>query len=257
MTQGPGASPRSQLVGRRVIVTGGASGIGRATSMLLASRGARVVVLDRDDDAAERLVAEVRPAPGGDLSFEHVDVASQADVSFAVARAIARLSGVDVMIHTAGIMAGQLEELATVTEATWDRVLDVNLKGTFLVVQRVAAAMTERGSGVIILVSSKAGVTVGSGSYAYGASKGGMHGLALTLDRHLGPKGIRVNEVCPGDVDTPLYRASLSEALAHGADPGLVDEATRHLATPAVIAEVLAFLATESAAAVRGTIFTA
>jgi NAD(P)-dependent dehydrogenase (short-subunit alcohol dehydrogenase family) len=79
--------------------------------------------------------------------------------------------------------------------------------------------MIDAGRGTIILVASKAGVSGGSGSFAYGASKGGMHGLAMTLERHLGPKGVRVNDVCPGDVDTPLYRRSIEEAVRNGADP--------------------------------------
>jgi NAD(P)-dependent dehydrogenase (short-subunit alcohol dehydrogenase family) len=214
------------------------------------------VVLDRDNPAAERLLAETNGGFRGAISFERTDVSIEAEVSVSVARAVARLGTVDVLVHAAGIMAGQLEDIAKVTEETWDRVLDVNLKGTFLVVKHVVPVMVAAGSGVIILVSSKAGVSVGSGSYPYGASKGGMHGFALTLDRHLGPLGIRVNEVCPGDVDTPLYRASLAEALNHGADPGQVHEAIRRLTSPAAVAEVIAFLATDAAAAVRGTIFT-
>ncbi|MBF6604971.1 MAG: SDR family oxidoreductase [Chloroflexi bacterium] len=251
------AVPAGAIVaGKRVIVTGGASGIGRATASLLAARGARVVVLDRDDAAAAQLIAEVGITTGRALGFEHVDVSIEAEVKVAVAGAVTRLGGVDVLLHAAGIMAGQLEDIRSLSEATWDRVVDVNLKGAFLVAKHVAAEMLDAGSGAIVLVSSKAGVAVGSGSFPYGASKGGMHGLVLTLERHLSPKGIRVNEVCPGDIDTPLYRASLAEALAQGADPGAIEEALRTLTAPTTIAEVLAFLASDSASAIRGTIFT-
>ncbi len=250
------ASGAQRVQGKRVIVTGGASGIGRATAELLAARGARVIVLDRDDAAAGQLIAQAEVGVGGEIAAEHVDVSVEAEVASAMDLAVSRLGGVDVLIHAAGIMAGQREDLASVTEATWDRVLDVNLKGAFLAAKYAAAPMLAAKHGAIILVSSKAGVTVGSGSYAYGASKGGMHGLVLTLERHLGALGIRINEVCPGDIDTPLYRASLAEALAHGADPAEIDEAIRRLTPPTAVAEVLAFLVTDAAAAIRGTIFT-
>ena len=154
-------------------------------------------------------------------------------------------------------MLGQGQALDIIETATWDRVMDVNLRGTFLTVRHASAAMLEQGSGVIVLVSSKAGVSTGSGSFAYGASKGGVHGLALTLDRQLGPKGIRVNEVCPGDVDTPLYRRSLQEALANGADPAWVEEQLARVTTPESVAAIIGFLVSDAAAAVRGTIHTA
>lgn len=240
--------------GRRIVVTGGASGIGRAAVETLASHGARVVVIDRDRDRGAALVTELADR---DVAFEPADIGVEAEVAAAFARALDRLGGLDVLVHAAGIMAGQLADIRDLDEATWDRVVDVNLKGTFLAARHAAVPMLDAGRGVIVLVSSKAGVAVGSGSYPYGASKGGMHGLALTLDRHLGPRGIRVNELCPGDVDTPLYRASLAESVSHGADPVAVDEALRRLIPPTAIADIVDFLASEQAAAVRGTVFTA
>jgi len=161
------------------------------------------------------------------------------------------------LVCTAGIMRGQGQAIGAFEASTWEQVMDVNLTGTFLAVKHASAPMLDQGSGVIVLVSSKAGVSVGSGSLAYGASKGGVHGLALTLDRQLGASGIRVNEVCPGDVDTPLYRRSLQEALANGADPAWVEGQLARATTPESIAQLIAFLASDAAAAVRGTIFTA
>jgi len=238
-----------------VILTGGASGIGRATGQLLAERGGRVVVLDVDHEAGAEL-ARAAAAAGHDLAFVRADVSSADEAAAAVARAVVMLGGVDVLISAAGIMRGQLRDIVDLDEATWDRVVEVNLKGAFLVVQQVAPVMVEQGHGVIVLVGSKAGVTVGSGSIAYGASKAGVHGLALTLDRHLGSKGIRVNDVCPGDVDTPLYRRSIAEGVERGGDPLAAEEALAHLTPVRSVAEVLAFLASDAASAVRGTIFT-
>lgn len=241
--------------GRRVILSGGASGIGRATGQLLAERGGRVVVLDVDRGAGADL-ERAASAAGHDLAFVGADVSDADEVASSVERALAQLGGVDVLVSAAGIMRGQLLDVADFDEATWDRVVDVNLKGAFLVAQRVAPAMIEQGHGVIILVGSKAGVTVGSGSIAYGASKAGVHGLALTLDRHLGPKGIRVNDVCPGDVDTPLYRRSVAEGVERGGDPIAAEQALARLTPVRSVAEVLVFLASDAASAVRGTVFT-
>lgn len=238
-----------------MILSGGASGIGRATGQLLAERGGRVVVLDVDHGAGADL-ERAASAAGHDLAFVGTDVSDADEVATAVEGALELLGGVDVLVSAAGIMRGQLQDIADFDEATWDRVVEVNLKGAFLITQQVAPVMVEQGHGVIILVGSKAGVTVGSGSIAYGASKAGVHGLALTLDRQLGPKGIRVNDVCPGDVDTPLYRRSIAEGVERGGDPVAAEQALAQLTPVRSVAEVLAFLASDAASAVRGTIFT-
>lgn len=249
-------SPAAQpLHGRRVLITGGASGIGRAAAITLAGRGARVLAVDVDDAAGRLLIAEAGRM-GRHVGYVHADISLEPDTAAAIDTAATDLGGIDVLIHAAGIMRGQLEDIRDLDEVTWDRVIDVNLKGAFFVAKHVAKVMVPAGTGVIILVASKAGVATGSGSYAYGASKGGVHGLALTLDRHLGPQGIRVNDLCPGDIDTPLMRASLAEAVAHGGDPVTVEQMLRRLTAPDAVAEVLAFLASDAAACVRGTIFT-
>jgi NAD(P)-dependent dehydrogenase (short-subunit alcohol dehydrogenase family) len=244
----------------RVVITGGASGIGRATGLLLARQGASVLALDVDADAGAALEAEATADQGpgaGRLAFRRTDVSQEDDVRDAVAEARDALGGLDALVCTAGIMRGQGQAVGSFEAATWDLVMDVNLRGTFLAVKHASGPMMEQGAGVIVLVSSKAGVSTGSGSLAYGASKGGVHGLALTLERHLGPSGIRINEVCPGDVDTPLYRRSLQEALANGADPAWVEGQLARATTPGSIAQLIAFLVSDAAAAVRGAIFTA
>lgn len=241
---------------QRVVITGGASGIGRATAVLMAGRGARVAILDVDDAAGEDLARASRPS-GGSISYLHADVSRAPEVASAMQEAAAHLGGIDVLVTAAGIMRGQMQDIRDHDEETWDRVIDVNLKGSFLAARYAAPHMLEQGRGVILLVASKAGVSTGSGSFSYGASKGGMHGLALTLDRHLGPRGIRVIDVCPGDVDTPLFRHSIQEGVARGADPEAARELLSRLTPPESIAEVLAFLASDKAAAVRGTVFTA
>jgi NAD(P)-dependent dehydrogenase (short-subunit alcohol dehydrogenase family) len=239
----------------RVLITGGASGIGRAAAILLARRGSRIMALDVADAEGETLAPEAG-VPRERLIYRHADVSVEAEVQAAVADAQERWGTVDALIAAAGIMRGQATPLPDLDEATWDLVVDVNLKGTFLAAKHAGGAMIPAGRGVIVLVGSKAGVSVGSGSYAYGASKGGIHGLAMTLDRHLGPQGIRVNEVCPGDVDTPLFRRSIAEAVQNGADPAWAEGVLAKLTPPGQIAELLAWLVSDAAACVRGTIFT-
>jgi NAD(P)-dependent dehydrogenase (short-subunit alcohol dehydrogenase family) len=245
----------TDLKGRRVIITGGASGIGRAAAELISARGGRVAVLDVDERAGADL-ARTPTTTGHHLAFVRADVSKAADAATAVATALEQLGGVDALISAAGIMRGQLSDIADLDESTWDQVLDVNLKGAFLVTQQVAPVMTRQGHGVVVLVGSKAGVTVPSGSIAYGASKAGIHGLALTLDRHLGPAGIRVNDLCPGDVDTPLYRRSIAEGVERGGDPVEAERRLASLTPVGSVAEVLAFLVSDAASAVRGTVFT-
>ena len=238
----------------RILVTGAASGIGRSAAVLLARRGARVLAGDVNDADGATLAAE---AAGGTLVYRHTDVTDEAEVRDAVADAVGRWGGLDALVAVAGVMRGQMKDLRTFDLATWDLVVDTNLTGAFLAAKHAAGPMLAAGRGTIGLVGSKAGVSGGRGADAYGASKGGTHGLAMTLERHLGPQGIRVNDLCPGDVDTPLFRRSIAEAVRNGADPVWAEGILAKLTPPAAIAEVIAFLVSDAAAAVRGTVFTA
>lgn len=244
------------LAGRRIIVTGAATGIGRATALEVAARGARVAAFDVNDAGAASLVESIDVAGGSARSW-HVNVSVEAEVAQGVAAATDWLGGgPDVLLHLAGILKGARIDIGEFPEQVWDQVMDINLKGSFLVSKHVAARMQEVGAGVIVLTASGAGVTGGSSSYAYGSSKGGVHGLAMVLRGYLADRGIRVNDVCPGNVVTPLKLDAIEQIYARTGDRAAYDRDMAGLVRPEGIAKVMAWLASDDAADVTGTIFT-
>lgn len=244
------------LDGKRIIVTGAASGIGRATVAKVAAEGARVAAFDVNDADGSAAVAEAI-ANGADARYWHVDVAVEAAVEAAVAEATEWLGGgPDVLLHLAGILKGARVDLADFPETTWDAVLDINVKGSFLMSKYVAPRMEQNGAGVIVLTASGAGVTGGSSSYAYGTSKGGVHGFAMVLRANLAEKGVRVYDVAPGNVVTPMKVSVIEATLARTGDKAAYDAEMASLVKPEGIANVMAWLASDEAADVTGTIFT-
>lgn len=237
-----------------VIITGAAGGIGEATARVCAEEGARLVLTDRPSpmlSALEGLDSTGHPAlivPG--------DLTQAADCAALAQAALARWGRIDALINAAGILQGAFLAVEDLDEAIFEQVIGVNLTGSFRMCQAVVPAMKQAGRGTIILIASGAGVRGGSSSVAYGSSKGGVHGLALVLEAQLAPFGIRVNDVCPGSLDTPLKRQNVIDgARAAGQDP---DEALvkAKLADPIGVARILAFLASDDADYVRGSVFT-
>ncbi|MEW2380083.1 SDR family oxidoreductase [Micromonospora sp. NPDC047812] len=248
------APPAGLLAGRRVVVVGGASGIGLATVRAAADAGASVAVLDADGDGAARAAGQARRG-GARACARQVDVTVEAEVAAALDAAAAELGGIDAVLHVAGVMRGQGLDVREVSAELWAHVIAVNLTGPFLVAKHAVRHLTGH-PGVLVLVGSKAGVQNGSGSVPYGASKGGLHGLALTLARQLRPHGIRVHALCPGDIDTPLMRRSLAEARANGADGDRVAEIEAALGRPEDVASTLVLLASPVSDGVVGTVHT-
>ncbi|MFI7079371.1 SDR family NAD(P)-dependent oxidoreductase [Micromonospora sp. NPDC049903] len=250
-----GVAPATGLLtGRRVVVVGGASGIGLATVRAAATAGAAVAVLDADADGAAGAAAQARAA--GATAVAHVvDVTREAQVASVFDAVADDLGGIDAVLHVAGIMRGQGTDVTDLPLELWQRVIEVNLTGPFLVAKHAVRHLADD-HGVLVLVGSKAGVLTGSGSVPYGASKGGLHGLALTLARHLGPRGIRVHTLCPGDIDTPLMRRSLDEARANGTDGAQVSRIEAALGRPEDVASVLTLLAAPASAGIAGTVYT-
>jgi len=247
---------------RVALVTGAASGIGRATAVLLAREGAKVAVVDRDADGAEATTRIVRAAGGVGAPFP-CDVARSAEVDATVAAIAAAFGPVDVLVNVAGIgdTAG-LDGVAGVGDERWNAVLAVNLSGPFYLSRAVLPAMAARGKGAIVNVSSLAGRSKSAmGGYAYSSSKAGLLGLTRHLAFDYGPKGVRVNAICPGGVDTPMLRAA-SVAAARSEEEQAARAARmaayqffmpiKRVSQPEEQAAAIAFLASDDASYVNG-----
>lgn len=245
-----------RLEQKRILVTGSSTGIGRSTAIRVASEGALVAMFDINDKDALTTLSMIEDF-GACARHWHVDVTDEVQLSVAVDEAAAWLGGgIDVLFHLAGILKGAHLDITKMDDNVWDPVIDVNLKGSYLVAKHVARHMKEQRSGVIVITSSGAGVLGGSSSYAYGASKGGTHGLAMTLQSHLSKFGVRVNDVLPGTLDTPLKVAAVEESLRNTGDREAYERAMGQLFSPDGVAAVMAFLASDDASYVRGSITT-
>lgn len=198
-----------RLEDKVAIVTGAARGIGRAIALRLAEEGARVAVVDLRADEGHRTVALIKGA-GGQAMFVAADVSDRQQVQAMVAHVVDRWNTVDILVNDAGICP--FEDFLDMPETLWDRVLDVNLKGYFLVSQAVARVMVEQGvRGRIIAVSSISAQFGGSQQAHYCASKAGINLLVKSMAIALGPHGITCNAVLPGTVETDINREALSD----------------------------------------------
>lgn len=216
-------TPLGRLTGRRIVITGAASGIGRATARLFRAEGARLVLVDRN---AEALQAEA----GSDVALA-LDITNPDTATQAIAGAAKALGGLDGLVNCAGIM--RTGPTAEVTPETWRAVIDVNLSGSFYMVQACLPFLQAAEGSSIVNIASGAGLLPnGKGLAAYAASKGGVIALTKALASDLAP-GIRVNCVCPGMVDTPM---------ADGHRAGVVNYALKRMADPAEIAAAILFL---------------
>lgn len=246
----------SNLSNKVAVVTGASSGIGRATAIALAASGAAVVVAARRADKLASLVTDIE-SQGGVASPVETDVSVGADVERMVAHAIEVYGRLDIAVNNAGI-EGQLQGIADLPEEEWDRVLDINLKGTFLSMKYESRAMLDCDHGGAIVnvgsVNSFLGFPTGS---AYVASKHGLVGLTTSASAELMPQGIRVNLVCPGVIDTPMHqraRGLLGDAIY---DEVLLPRVhARRAGRPEEIANSILFLCSDDASYITGTTLT-
>jgi NAD(P)-dependent dehydrogenase (short-subunit alcohol dehydrogenase family) len=235
-----------RLEERVAVITGAANGIGRAIAERLVKEGASVVIADVASDGAD--VAASIERKGGHAAFVQTDVTRDDHLSRMVDTALARFGRLDVLVNNAGV--GSYVPFTELTPEIWDRVHAVNLRAVYRACQIALPALVSRG-GAILNVASQSGLVGQAMNEAYCASKGGVVLLTRSLARELGPRGVRVNCVCPGGVETALLQGFLDVV---GATPAQVAQQVplRRMAAPAEVAAVAAFLVSDDASYVTG-----
>ncbi|HVL58108.1 MAG TPA: 3-oxoacyl-ACP reductase FabG [Burkholderiaceae bacterium] len=236
-----------KLKDRVSVITGAAQGIGLATAQRFAAEGARVVVADRRADGVHAAVESLR-AGGAQAIGAVVDVTDREQIDAMVRRARETWSRIDVLVNNAGIT--QDARLVKMTDAQFDQVIAVNLKGVFECTQAVALTMIEQGGGVVLNASSVVGLYGNFGQTNYAATKAGLIGFTKTWARELGPKGIRVNAVCPGFISTPILQTIPPAVMQKMVDAVPLGRPGR----PEEIASVYAFLASDDASYINGAV---
>jgi NAD(P)-dependent dehydrogenase (short-subunit alcohol dehydrogenase family) len=243
---------KHQLSGKVAIITGGASGIGRATAFLLASEGAAVVITDVNESGGRAVVDEIVKG-GGRSAFEPGDVTRAADCRRVVERAMRDFGAVDILFNNAGII--RRASILELTEADWDRVMSVNVKAIFLTSREAIPPMEKSGGGSIINMASGWGLAGGPRAAVYCASKGAVVLLTKAMAIDHGPQKIRVNCICPGDTDTAMLRNE-AEQLGEPSQQFLAEATKRPLGRvgrPEEIAQAALYLASDAASFVTGT----
>jgi 3-oxoacyl-[acyl-carrier protein] reductase len=236
-----------RLAGKVSIITGGARGIGLATALKFAREGALVILCDVDKAGVDAAVKEVHEAGGEALGFV-VDVTKPATIQAMVNAVVKKYGRIDVLVNNAGIV--QDAQMLKMSEVQFDRVIDVNLKGTYNCAKAVADIMVQQGSGVILNASSIVGIYGNFGQTNYAASKFGVIGMVKTWARELGRKGVRANAVCPGFVETTILSSIPEKVL----DAMKARVPMGRLAKPEEIANTYAFLASDEASYINGAV---
>lgn len=235
------------LTDKRIVITGGSSGIGLATARRFLDEGSRVFLCGVDEEEVERAVAELTTA--GAVAGLVADVSREADVEGLVEAAIGWLGEIDILINNAGI--AHKAPFLDVHPSAWDRTIAVNLRGMFLVAQAVARRMIVRGAGGVIVNMASTNALGGEENFAdYNASKGGVLQLTRTMAVELAEHGIRVNCVCPGFIETSLNEAIATEAEMRAYERAKIPLGRR--GQPEEIAAAYAFLASDEASFVHG-----
>lgn len=191
-----------KLLNKVALITGCASGMGKAQALLFAKEGANIIAADINTEGNDKTVAEINGSGGNAISVV-VDLRKKSSIEAAVSQGLEHFGKIDILCNTGGVFDGKRKSLDT-TEEFWDLVLDIDLKGVFLMCNAVLPGMLENKSGVIVNLASTAGLTVGCGGASYTAAKHALVGYTKQLSHEYGQQGIRANAICPGAVKTGI-----------------------------------------------------
>ena len=237
------------LDGKVALITGGSTGIGRATAQIFAREGAKVGVADVNAEGAEETVRLIQAA-GGAALFIRADVSRAADTEAMVRTVVETYGRLDCAFNNAGI-EGEMQSTQDYSEAVWERVMGINLKGVWLSMKAEIQHMLGHGGGAIVNTASAAGLVAVPSLSAYVAAKHGVVGLTKTAALEYAKAGIRVNAVCPGGVDTPMVQRVFG-SNRELAEAAIASEPVGRLAQPAEIGEAVAWLCSDAASFVTG-----
>ena len=238
-----------RLDGKVALVTGGASGIGRATALTFAREGAKLVIADMNEDGGQQTVHMITEK-GGEAIFVRIDVSQAVEVQALISQAVSTYGRLDCAHNNAGISGGGRALTAEYSEDTWHQVIAVNLTGVWLCMKYEIVQMLSQGSGAIVNTASVAGLIGGRGLAAYVASKHGVVGLTKIAALEYAQQGIRVNCVCPGVIQTPMTERGLSDPERRARI--IASEPMGRVGTPEEIAEAVIWLCSDAASFVTG-----
>ena len=238
-----------RLKDKVALITGGSSGIGFATADRFLQEGAVVILTASSQGSADRAVAQLKEKhPSGTVAGISPDLSSLESVRTAFQEATSVYGCIDILVNTAGV--SESTPFMEYTEETFDKVMDLNIKGVFNATRAAAECMVARGKGVILSTSSMVSISGQPSGFAYPASKFAVNGLTVSLARELGPMGIRVNAVAPGITETDMMKAVPKEVI----DPMIARIPLRRLGQPEDIANAFVFLASDEASYITGVV---
>jgi NAD(P)-dependent dehydrogenase (short-subunit alcohol dehydrogenase family) len=240
---------------KKIVITGGATGMARASALLCAEHGAKIVIGDINVTEGKSTVSDIQKS-GGEAWFYQTDVSNEEQMRSLIENAARHMGGITSLVSAAAIARDSLVPVDEFLTSTWEQHIDINLTGSFLAAKYAVPYLRKAGGGVIVMIASGAGVRGGSSIVAYGASKGGVNGLGMTLEQALAGDNIRVNVLCPGNIATPLKLGIIDQQVERVGEDANETTQIAGLGTPDGMAKVIRFLLSDDADYIRGAIFT-